>query len=154
MEEEKENCVDLDLEKISLQERVLYVMNEIRLTKSGKNSFANYEYFTPESINLKVNPLLLKYKVFPLFYTKFENYVEEETEILSEGNTKSTTKYGYRQIAVLKLMDILKKDEDLVYSMPIEIADIKGANNMQKIRRHKDVCETLSIYGSLKYFGW
>lgn len=153
MEEETLNSVALDLDKISLQERVLYVMNEIRLKKSGKNSFANYDYFTPESINLKVNPLLLKYKVFPLFYTKFESYTEEETESLVDGVTKSSTKYGYRQIAVLKLMDVLKKDEDLVYSMPIEIADIKGANNMQKIRRHKDVCKALFIHGSSKYFG-
>ena len=151
MEEETLDGVSLDLEKISLQERVLYIMNEIRLTKSGKNSFANYDYFTPESINLKVNPLLLKYKVFPLFYTKFESYVEEETESLTDGVAKTLTKTSYRQIAVLKLMDVYKKDDDLVYSMPIEIAEIKGANNMQKIRRHKDLCKALFIYGSTKY---
>ena len=129
MEEEK----PLNLEEMNLQERVLYIMNEIRLSKVGTNSYSNYDYFTPDSINQKVNPLLLKYKVFPLFYTKYESYVEEETETLDNGVPKSSTKTGYRQIAVLKLMDVLKKDEDLVYSMPIEIAEIKGANNMQKI---------------------
>ena len=140
MEEEEKS---LNLEEMSLQERVLYIMNEIRLVKNGRNSYSNYDYFTPESINQKVNPLLLKYKVFPLFYTKYESYVEEETETLDNGVPKSSTKTCYRQIAVLKLMDVLKKDEDLVYSMPIEIVDIKGANNMQRIRAEQGLMRSV-----------
>lgn len=130
---ESEESVKIDLNEVSLKERILLVMNEIRISKNGKNTFQNYEYFKPEEINQKVNPLFLKYKIFPWFYTDFEQYETETLETLGE-NTSVTTKKDYREVAVLKLQDILKKDEDVVYKMPIKNIDIKGANEMQKMR--------------------
>ncbi|MBO7697386.1 MAG: ERF family protein [Methanobrevibacter sp.] len=130
---ESEESVKIDLNEVSLKERILLVMNEIRISKNGKNTFQNYEYFKPEEINQKVNPLFLKYKIFPWFYTDFEQYETETLETLGE-NTSITTKKDYREVAVLKLQDILKKDEDVVYKMPIKNIDIKGANEMQKMR--------------------
>ena len=131
---ENEESVSIDLDTTSLKERILLVMNEIRISKNGKNTFQNYEYFKPEEINQKVNPLFLRYKVFPWFYTEFEPYETETVETLGE-NTSIVTKKEYRELAILRLQDILKKDEDVVYKMPIKNIDIKGANEMQKMRR-------------------
>lgn len=122
------------IDKMSLRERILCIINEIRITKTGKNTFSQYDYFKPEQINQRVNPLLLKYKVFPLFYTYFETFENEVAEMVSEDNgIKYVTKKELKEIAKLELQDILGKDETVVYQMPIERIEIKGANKMQNL---------------------
>lgn len=140
-----------NMDELSLQERILVIANEIRLVKDGKNTYANYQYFKPEQINNKVNPLLLKYKVFPRFYTKFEQR-PVEVQITRNGDSETTTtKYETEEIAILELSDILKPDQIVYYSIPIERTEIKGANKMQNIRRHSHVCEEIFIHGSTEY---
>lgn len=126
--------LNVDLNATSLMERVLYVINEIRISKNGKNTFSNYEYFKPEEINKRVNPLLMKYKIFPLYRTFFQPYDVEVTEYYdnNEGN-RIVSKKELKEIAELRFKDVLKKDEDIVYQMPIERIDIKGANKMQNL---------------------
>lgn len=123
---------NIDLNQTSLMERVLYVINEIRISKNGKNTFSNYEYFKPEEINKRVNPLLLKYKIFPLYKTFFQPYEIEVTEYLGD-EPRTVTKQELKEIAELRFKDVLKKDEDIIYQMPIERIDIKGANKMQNL---------------------
>lgn len=124
----------IDLENMNLMERVLRVANEIRIIKNGKNEYSNYKYFKPEEINQKVNPLLLKYKIFPLFYSYYETYDMEICETMeSEKAMKCITKKELKEIAKLEFQDILGKDKTIVYQMPIERIDIKGANKMQNI---------------------
>lgn len=134
---ENENLVaeeNVDISSMSLHERILHVINEIRITKTGKNTFSQYDYFKPEEINQRVNPLLLKYKVFPLFYTCFEGYETEVVEVSSEqGGMKYITKKELKEIAKLEFQDILGKDQTVVYQMPIERIEIKGANKMQNL---------------------
>lgn len=124
----------IDLENMNLMERVLRVANEIRVIKNGKNEYSNYNYFKPEEINQKVNPLLLKYKIFPLFYTYYEAYDMEICETMENDKAmKCITKKELKEIAKLEFQDILGKDKTIVYQMPIERIDIKGANKMQNI---------------------
>ena len=134
----QENIQVEDINKLNLMERMNIVINEIRIEKKGVNKFANYNYFQPEAINSKVNPLFLKYKIFPHFYTDFIDYpleVEETTKC--DPNVSpiyiKTTKHEYREIAFLVLTDILNPDIKLTYKIPIISADIKGANKMQNI---------------------
>ena len=58
--------VNYDPTKLTLQERIVIAMNNIRIKKDGKNKFANYNYFKPDTINSKVNPLFLQLKIFPI----------------------------------------------------------------------------------------
>ena len=140
-ENEKENVIINEnsdevtvADKMSLRERILHVINEIRITKTGKNTFSQYDYFKPEEINQRVNPLLLKYKIFPLFYTSFEGFETEVVETSSDKDgMKYTTKRELKEIAKLEFQDILGRDQTVIYKMPIERIEIKGANKMQNL---------------------
>ena len=128
--------VDYDPAKLTLQERIVIAMNNIRIKKDGKNKFANYNYFKPDTINSKVNPLFLQLKIFPRFYTDYIKFGDETTQITDMEQVKTSTlvtKYSYKEMAYLELIDILNPQVKEVYQMPIEHPDIKGANKMQNI---------------------
>lgn len=128
--------VDYDPTKLTLQERIVIAMNNIRIKKDGKNKFANYNYFKPDTINSKVNPLFLQLKIFPRFYTDYIKFGDETTQITDMEQVKTSTlvtKYSYKEMAYLELIDILNPQVKEVYQMPIEHPDIKGANKMQNI---------------------
>lgn len=128
--------VNYDPAKLTLQERIVIAMNNIRIKKDGKNKFANYNYFKPDTINSKVNPLFLQLKIFPRFYTDYIKFGDETTQITDMEQVKTSTlvtKYSYKEMAYLELIDILNPQVKEVYQMPIEHPDIKGANKMQNI---------------------
>lgn len=128
--------VNYDPTKLTLQERIVIAMNNIRIKKDGKNKFANYNYFKPDTINSKVNPLFLQLKIFPRFYTDYIKFGDETTQITDMEQVKTSTlvtKYSYKEMAYLELIDILNPQVKEVYQMPIEHPDIKGANKMQNI---------------------
>lgn len=128
--------VNYDPTKLTLQERIVIAMNNIRIKKDGKNKFANYNYFKPDTINSKVNPLFLQLKIFPRFYTDYIKFGDETTQTTNMEQVKTSTlvtKYSYKEMAYLELIDILNPQVKEVYQMPIEHPDIKGANKMQNI---------------------
>lgn len=128
--------VNYDPAKLTLQERIVIAMNNIRIKKDGKNKFANYNYFKPDTINSKVNPLFLQLKIFPRFYTDYIKFGDETTQVTDMEQVKTSTlvtKYSYKEMAYLELIDILNPQVKEVYQMPIEHPDIKGANKMQNI---------------------
>mgnify|MGYP003295087267 CR=1 FL=1 len=128
--------VNCDPAKLTLQERIVIAMNNIRIKKDGKNKFANYNYFKPDTINSKVNPLFLQLKIFPRFYTDYIKFGDETTQVTNMEQVKTSTlvtKYSYKEMAYLELIDILNPQVKEVYQMPIEHPDIKGANKMQNI---------------------
>ena len=131
MPNNEETQVNIDISKMSIMERMLNIMNEIRIEKNGKNTFSNYDYFKPEEINKKVNPLFLQYKIFPIFTTYFKKFDMKVTEELD--SVKTVTEAQYAEIAMLKLIDILNPSEFLVYEMPLKEIEIKGANKMQNV---------------------
>jgi hypothetical protein len=122
----------LDLSGVSLMERMLYVMNEIRIEKNGKNTFSNYDYFKPEEIKKKVNHLFFKYKIFPHFTTYIKGYETQTVETMSDS-VSTKTQIEYREIAKLSLTDILNPNDALIYEMPLREIEIKGANKMQNV---------------------
>lgn len=98
-------------EALSLKRKILTISNEIRLGKDGKNKFANYSYFTPDSINAELTPLLLKYGVFCHFNL--------------EKNDKS-------YIARLEVSNA-DDNETIGYSIESPELEIRGANPVQSL---------------------
>ena len=76
------------------------------LKKSGKNSFANFEYFTLDDFIPKINELMLKHKLFSNFSI--------------EANA-----------ATLTFINIEKMDEQVIFKSPIADAEIKGTTPIQ-----------------------
>lgn len=122
---------NVELKDLSIMERMLIIMNEIRIEKNGKNTFSNYDYFKPEEINKKVNPLFLKYKIFPQFTTILKEFELTTTESLEKSQIVAQKEF--KEIAQLKLIDILNPKDVLIYEMPLKEIEIKGANKMQNV---------------------
>jgi hypothetical protein len=99
-------------EKISVKKRIVKISNEIRIDKEGKNTFSNYDYFKPDDILKKLNPLL------------------EENNIIAIFNLKThETKDGY--YAALLTIEDMDSEERVNYQFDIEKAEVKGANKAQ-----------------------
>lgn len=94
---------------MKLKEKIVAIQNELRIGKDGKNSFANYSYFQPDSILNMLNPLFLKHKVFSKFNLHLKDAYYEGELILSDAETQESETY---------IFDILK-------------ATVKGANEAQ-----------------------
>lgn len=134
VDENLEANKNVDISSMCLYERILRIMNEIKITKTGRNTFSQYDYFKPEELNLKITPWLEKYKVFPHFYTCQETFDVEVCEFLDDARgIKYVTKKEIRDIAKLELIDVFGKDKPVIYQIPIEKVDIKGANKMQNV---------------------
>lgn len=95
---------------MNLQEKIITIQNELRVTKDGLNRFANYNYFQPDTILNLLNPLLQKHGVF----TKFNLHYKE-------------TYYT----AELLLVNVEKPTETELYVFDILKATVKGANEAQ-----------------------
>ena len=91
----------------TLQEKIVLIMNELRASKDGKNSFANYNYFKPDDLLNLLNPLLLKHKLFCKFNLIYKDSYYQAELILADDKEKE-----------IYLFDILK-------------ATVKGANEAQ-----------------------
>lgn len=80
------------LEKLTLQQKIVKISNEIRLKKDGKNDFNKYNYFTPDNIMMALNPLLDKYSVFTHFNLKWNLDIEMYTATLTitDGDKSET----------------------------------------------------------------
>ena len=142
---------------MTLYEKMNLVINEVRIGKNGKNTFSNYDYFRPDEINMNVNPLFLKYRLFPYFHTAFVDYPTEQKYVtrptLNDDSTLQSVlevKHNYKEIAYLAIRD-LDSDNFMEYQMPLELPEIKGANVMQRIRRFKNLCKEIFNDGGAKY---
>ena len=94
---------------MKLKEKIITIQNELRVGKDGKNTFANYNYFQPDTILNMLNPLLLKYKVFSKFNLLLKDSYYQGELMLSDAESSETETY---------IFDILK-------------ATVKGANEAQ-----------------------
>ena len=95
----------------TLKARILTISNEIRLKKDGENTYAKYDYFTPDGILTVLNPLLLKYGIFSHF---------------------SLTKNENTYTGTLELSDV-ETESSLLYSMESPEIEIKGTNPVQSL---------------------
>lgn len=102
MEKEKET---LNLyQKI---QRCRVELQNLNLKKSGKNKFANFEYYELADFLPKVNELFDKYKLFSQFTLKSE-------------------------IATLEVFDT-EKGDSVTFSSPVAEVNIKGSNAIQNL---------------------
>lgn len=110
--EKKENK-DLQLNLYQKIQRCRVELQECNLKKSGKNKFANFEYYELADFLPKVNELFDKYKLFSRFTLM--------------GN-----------IATLDIYDTEAKKEDgsydcVMFSSPVAEVNIKGSNAIQNL---------------------
>lgn len=96
-------------DKLSVKKRITIISNKLRLGKDGKNTFSGYEYFKPDDILKKLNPLLEELELITIFSLK--NQGDYYTAILTVEDTESDSKVEYT-------FDIAK-------------ATVKGANEAQ-----------------------
>ena len=93
-------------------ERIMRVSNEIRISKDGKNSFQNYEYFKPDDINKAIVPVLLEHGL----YAKFDMIFNAEKGVY-QGS--------------LRIGNFENKDDFEIYSLDVKEALVKGASPVQ-----------------------
>ena len=92
------------LEKMFMAKKMIAETKEKKL---GKNSYSNYDYFTPEQVKKLVDTACFELKILTQYYIK-------------------------DMIAYLDIYDI-ESQENLQYSIPVEIPEIKATNGMQRI---------------------
>lgn len=83
-------------------------LQKTKMQKTGKNKFANYDYFELGDFLPRIQELLLENKLAAIF-----NYSAES--------------------AALTIVNTEKTDEFLVFSTPIEVAELKGCYKIQNI---------------------
>jgi hypothetical protein len=96
-------------ETLSVKKRIVRIMNQLRLDKDGKNTFSNYDYFKPDDILRKLNPLL------------------EENNLITIFNLKNNNEYYVAQLIV----EDTESDAKVTYEFDISKATVKGANEAQ-----------------------
>lgn len=99
-------------ENLSVKKRIVMISNLLRLEKTGKNTFSNYDYFKPDLILQALNPLLEQYNLITIFNLKTHD-----------------TKEGY-YTALLTIEDTESNDK-VDYNFEIGMAEVKGANKSQ-----------------------
>lgn len=108
----------------SVRERIVRIQNEFRINKDGKNTFANYDYYKPDTILQKLNPLLEKYRL----HTRFD--------LTNEGEY-------FRGVLVISDWDTDKGD--VTYIFDILKASVKGANEAQNSGATLTYCKRYSL---------
>ena len=101
--EKKEEVLNL-YQKI---QRCRVELQSLNLKKSGKNKFANFDYYELADFLPKVNELFDKYKLFSQFTLKSE-------------------------VATLEVYDT-ETDKSVVFSSPVAEVNIKGSNAIQNL---------------------
>lgn len=79
--------------ELSVKERIILIANEIRISKDGKNDFAKYSYFQPDTILALLNPLLLKYNLHLNFSLEQVQEHYKATLIISDFKSPENEKY-------------------------------------------------------------
>jgi hypothetical protein len=99
-------------EKLSVKKRIVKIANLLRLEKDGKNTFSNYDYFTPNLVLANLNPLLEEHNLITIFNLKIHEFKDDYyTAYLTIADTDT--------------------DEKVEYQFDIEKAEVKGANKAQ-----------------------
>ena len=96
---------------MELYKKIESIRKELRIKKDGRNDFAKYNYFTPDSIIGAVNPLLEKYSIF----AKFDLIYDKEKEMY---------------VSLLKVKDY-ENGDSINFQFDIKLGIVKGANESQ-----------------------
>jgi len=97
---------------MTIKQKIIKISNELRLTKSGENKYANYNYFKPDEILSALNPLLEKYNLFMSF-----NLPYNHDKVMYE--------------AVLYFEDLEDDKQNLTYKFDIPLTKVSGSSEAQ-----------------------
>jgi hypothetical protein len=95
-----------------LLQKINSIRDEVVVSKDAKNAHKNYDYFSPDSINKSLQPLLSKYNLFDMFHLTWNN-----------------DKQMYE--AIYTIRDV-EEDTKVSFNFDIKTADIAGANGAQE----------------------
>jgi hypothetical protein len=100
---------------MEIYEKLLTARNlikETKVKKEGKNTFSNYEYFTPSQISLLCHDACTKMKLLSVYSLK---------------------KHDSGYIATLTIYDAEKPEKSIIFEIPTSIPEIKATNEAQKL---------------------
>lgn len=139
--------------KFSVKHRITMVSDELKVQKTGHNSYAGYYYLTPEDILNPLKALLNKHRLFKHFDIVKEdvesnfNIITEKTteivdgkEVVTERTESKPIVQQQKEYAILTISDV-DSDEAQVYKMRVEDIALKGANALQSIGGTRTYCE-------------
>ena len=82
------------MDKLNIYQKIVEISNRIRISKDGANTFANYNYFTPDGIANALNPLMKEYGLICMFSLPYDNEMYRGTltikDIESSGAVETT----------------------------------------------------------------
>lgn len=96
---------------MNIYEKVQIIKKEFlekNIKKSGKNKFANFSYYELSDITPPLIELCNKYKIFTSF--SFD-----------------------KELSKLKIINIEKPEEEIIYTSPMEELELKGCNKIQAL---------------------
>ena len=95
-----------------LLQKINAIRDEVVVSKDAKNAHKNYDYFSPDSINKSLQPLLSKYQLFDMFHLTWnvDKQMYEATYIIQDA----------------------EESGEVIFRFDIKTADIAGANGAQE----------------------
>lgn len=111
---------DLNIEMMSIKERIIRISNELKIEKTGWNTYGEYAYITPEDLENALRPLLLKYRTF----------THLDVRHMENG----------RNIAVLTISTFENDDDVQIYTMDVPDITLKAANAAQSVAGLRTYC--------------
>lgn len=111
---------ELNIEMMSVKERIIRISNELKIEKTGWNTYGEYAYITPEDLENALRPLLLKYRTF----------THLDVRHMENG----------RNIAVLTISTFENDDDVQIYTMDVPDITLKAANAAQSVAGLRTYC--------------
>lgn len=111
---------ELNIEMMSVKERIIRISNELKIEKTGWNTYGEYAYITPEDLENALRPLLLKYRIF----------THLDVRHMENG----------RNIAVLNISTFENDDDVQIYTMDVPDITLKAANAAQSVAGLRTYC--------------
>lgn len=111
---------ELNIEMMSVKERIIRISNELKIEKTGWNTYGEYAYITPEDLENALRPLLLKYRTF----------THIDVRHMENG----------RNIAVLTISTFENDDDVQIYTMDVPDITLKAANAAQSVAGLRTYC--------------
>ena len=98
------------------------LLQQKKLKKSGKNKFSGFDYFELSDFLPSINEIFNEVGLCSQFYIQEKNSVDEDT-----GET------GGNETAKLFILNVENPNECILFSSPVEKAEMKGATPIQML---------------------
>lgn len=123
----EETKLNISLDNVRIKLQVARVkLQEMNLKKTGKNSFAHFEYYQLEDFLPQVNKIFASLGLYSEFSITPQVIDYEEVK----NGEEITKKPIIKELAILQIMDTQKTDDILTYEM--EVAPVMIGNNSKQ----------------------